>query len=62
MSVKPLSELVEPGWAAALADVEPDIHRMGEFLREENRAGRHWLPASHNILRASPSPSIRSRC
>ena len=54
--IKPLRELVEPGWANALADVEPTIHRMGDFLREENAAGRSWLPASHNILRAFTIP------
>ncbi len=54
--IKPLSELVEPGWAHALADVEPTIHHMGDFLRAENAAGRPWLPASHNILRAFTIP------
>lgn len=54
--IKPLSELVEPGWAHALADVEPTIHHMGVFLRAENAAGRPWLPASHNILRAFTIP------
>lgn len=54
--IKPLSELVEPGWAHALADVEPAIHHMGDFLRAENAAGRPWLPASHNILRAFTIP------
>ncbi|WEV76286.1 uracil-DNA glycosylase [Bifidobacterium sp. ESL0800] len=54
--IKPLSELVEAGWARALADVEPDIHRMGDFLRAEHRAGRRYLPASHNILRAFTIP------
>lgn len=54
--VKPLNELVEPGWAKALADVEPTVHRMGEFLREETREGRPWLPASSNILRAFTIP------
>ena len=33
--VKPLSQLVEPGWAAALQDVEPQVHHMGDFLRSE---------------------------
>lgn len=56
MSVKPLHELVEPGWAEALADVEPTIHRMGAFLRQETAAGRHWLPASRNVLRAFTIP------
>ncbi|MDF7640993.1 uracil-DNA glycosylase [Bifidobacterium sp. ESL0784] len=54
--IKPLAQLVEAGWAQALADVEPDIHRMGDFLRGEHRAGRRYLPASHNILRAFTIP------
>ena len=54
--IKPLSELVEPGWTHALADVEPTIHHMGDFLRAENASGRPWLPASHNILRAFTIP------
>ena len=54
--VKPLSELVEAGWAEALAPVEPDIHRMGDFLRGELAAGRRYLPSSRNILRAFTIP------
>ena len=54
--VKPLSQLVEPGWAAALQDVEPQVHHMGDFLRSELQAGRQYLPASHNILRAFAIP------
>ena len=54
--INPLSDLVEPGWAHALADVEPTIHHMGVYLRAENAAGRPWLPASHNILRAFTIP------
>ncbi len=59
--VKPLSQLVESGWAEALADVEPQIHHMGDFLRSELAAGRRYLPASRNILRAFTIPfdSIR---
>ena len=59
--IKPLRDLVEAGWADALADVEPQVYRMGQFLREETRAGRPWLPASRNILRAFTIPfdSIR---
>ena len=55
-TIKPLSELIEPGWAQALADVEPAVHRMGDFLRAETAAGRPWLPAGHNILRAFTIP------
>ena len=54
--IKPLSELVDPGWARALADVEPVVHRMGDFLRAETAAGRPWLPAGRNILRAFTIP------
>ncbi|OZG62300.1 uracil-DNA glycosylase [Bifidobacterium lemurum] len=54
--VKPLQQLIEPGWAQALADVEPTVHRMGDFLRAETAAGRPWLPASANILRAFTIP------
>ncbi len=53
---KPLSELIAPDWAAALADVEPTIHRIGEFLREEIAAGRGYLPAPENVLRAFTRP------
>ena len=54
--IKPLKELVEPGWAQALAGVEPQVHRMGDFLRSEIAAGRTYLPASRNILRAFTIP------
>ena len=54
--VKPLSELIDQGWAAGLADVEPVVHAMGDFLRAELAAGRHYLPASRNILRAFTIP------
>lgn len=53
---KPLSELVDPGWAKALAPVEPNIHRMGDFLRQELALGHPYLPASKNILRAFTIP------
>ncbi len=54
--IKPLKDLVEPGWAQALADVEPQIHLMGDFLRSEIAAGRKYLPASRNILRVFTIP------
>ena len=55
-NVKPLSALIDPGWATALADVEPEVHRMGDFLRDELAQGRRYLPASKNILRAFTIP------
>lgn len=53
---RPLSELVDPGWAEALAPVEDDVHRMGDFLRDEVAAGRHYLPAGDVVLRAFTQP------
>ncbi|GIG59184.1 uracil-DNA glycosylase 1 [Longispora fulva] len=51
-----LTELVDPGWAEALEPVQPNITAMGEFLREEIAAGRSYLPAGENILRAFTQP------
>lgn len=48
--------LVAPDWAEALAPVEADLIRMGRFLREELAAGRGYLPAGPNILRAFARP------
>ena len=43
MIARPLTDLVDPAWAGALAPVEPRIHEIGEFLREEVAAGRTIL-------------------
>jgi uracil-DNA glycosylase len=53
---RPLVDIVDPGWAAALADVEPAVHAMGEFLRAEIAAGRGYLPAGPDVLRAFTRP------
>lgn len=53
---RPLAELIAPDWAAALAPVEPVIASMGEFLRAELAAGRDYLPAGHQVLRAFSLP------
>ena len=53
---KPLSELVAPDWAEALAPVADDVARMGELLRAETAAGRPWLPAGDDVLRAFVEP------
>jgi uracil-DNA glycosylase len=52
----PLSELMAPDWAAALAPVAPNIEAMGQFLRAEIAAGHSYLPAGDNILRAFAEP------
>jgi uracil-DNA glycosylase len=48
--------LVAADWADALAPVEPQIERMGQFLRAELAAGRRYLPHGDNILRAFARP------
>lgn len=48
--------LVDPGWAQALAPVAPDIAALGERLRAEVAAGRHYLPAGDKVLRAFTRP------
>ena len=53
---RPISELMDADWAAALAPVEPRIHAMGDFLRAEVAAGRPYLPAGENVLRAFSYP------
>lgn len=53
---RPLDELLDPGWAQALAPVEPRIHAMGDFLREEIESGRGYLPAADQVLRAFTQP------
>ncbi|MEF2978248.1 uracil-DNA glycosylase [Subtercola sp. YIM 133946] len=60
-SAKSLAELaadgqIDPGWAEALQPVAGDIARMGEFLRGEVAAGRGYLPAGPNVLRAFRYP------
>ncbi|WP_299560170.1 uracil-DNA glycosylase [uncultured Mycolicibacterium sp.] len=56
MPARPLSELVEPGWARALEPVADQVARMGEFLRAELAAGHRYLPAGPNVLRAFTFP------
>lgn len=53
---RPLHEVVEAGWARALAPVSEQIAAMGEFLRQEVAAGRKYLPAGPNVLRAFQQP------
>jgi uracil-DNA glycosylase len=58
---KPLSEVVEAGWARALEPVADRITAMGEFLRAENAAGRGYLPTGANVLRAFGQPFDKVR-
>jgi uracil-DNA glycosylase len=56
MTARSLTEVVESGWAAALQPVGDDIAAMGQFLRAEIAAGRQYLPAGDNVLRAFQQP------
>ena len=53
---RPLAELVTPDWAQALAPVQPRIEQLGDWLRAEVAAGRPYLPAGPNVLRAFSTP------
>ena len=48
--------LVAPDWAEALMPVDDQIATMGRFLREENSAGRGYLPAGDQVFRAFSRP------
>ena len=56
MSPRSLNELVSPDWAAALAPVAGTITGLGQFLRAELAAGRSYLPAGSQVLRAFTQP------
>jgi uracil-DNA glycosylase len=61
VAARPLSEVVEAGWAHALAPVAEQIAAMGDFLRAEIAAGRRYLPAGGNVLRAFTQPFAEVR-
>ncbi|MGM1017758.1 MAG: uracil-DNA glycosylase [Actinomycetota bacterium] len=47
---------IDPGWADALAPVGEVIAELGERLRREQEAGRAYLPAGADVLRAFRRP------
>ncbi|MFV2145177.1 MULTISPECIES: uracil-DNA glycosylase [Isoptericola] len=51
-----LDTVMAADWAAALADVEPQVHAMGDFLRAEVAAGRTYLPAPGDVFAAFRRP------
>jgi uracil-DNA glycosylase len=61
MAPKPLTELLDPGWAAALEPAAAQVAAMGDFLRGEVRAGRGYLPAGEHVLRAFTYPLAEVR-
>lgn len=52
----PITELVHPSWAPALAPLQPQFAEIGDYLRAESAAGRPWAPSGANILRAFQQP------
>lgn len=56
MPAKPLTELIAPDWAQALAPAAPTVAALGTFLRGELDAGHGYLPAGENVLRAFTRP------
>jgi len=56
VTARPLTELVDDGWAKALEPVTDQVAGMGEFLRAEIAAGQQYLPAGPNVLRAFSFP------
>ena len=61
MPARPLHEIVEAGWADALAPASDTITEMGRFLRAEVAAGRRYLPAGEHVLRAFGLPLADTR-
>ncbi len=56
---QPLSQIIHPSWAEALEPVADRIAAMGDFLRAELAAGRSYLPAGAQVLRAFTIPLDR---
>jgi uracil-DNA glycosylase len=61
MAGQSLHNIIEEGWATALEPVKDQIAAMGDFLRAEIDAGRTYLPAGDNVLRAFKQPFANVR-
>ncbi|HEX2028163.1 MAG TPA: uracil-DNA glycosylase [Nitriliruptorales bacterium] len=51
-----LSQVVGPGWAEQLEPVRDRLAALGDFLRQEQAAGRRFLPAGRRVLAALRQP------
>ena len=58
---RPLPDIVTADWAQALAPVQDRISALGDFLRAETQAGRGYLPAGEQVLRAFTRPLAEVR-
>ncbi|MFB2581787.1 uracil-DNA glycosylase [Herbiconiux sp. P15] len=47
---------MDPDWALALEPIGDRLAALGDFLRAENAAGRGYLPAGPDVLRAFRAP------
>ena len=56
MTPQPLDQVVDPGWARALAPVAGRVAELGDLLRAEVSAGHGYLPAGEQVLRAFTRP------
>jgi uracil-DNA glycosylase len=61
MGAAALHELIDPEWADALEPYAGRVAAMGDFLREEVRQGRGYLPSGQRVLRAFESPMSQVR-
>ena len=61
VTARPLTDLIAPDWADALAPVAGQVAAMGDFLRRELAEGRPYLPAGENVLRAFTRPLAQVR-
>ncbi|MPV48468.1 uracil-DNA glycosylase [Pseudactinotalea sp. HY160] len=57
----PLEQAIDPGWARALAPVEPVLRELGDFLQAEDAAGPGFLPAAEQVLAAFTRPPAQVR-
>jgi uracil-DNA glycosylase len=55
-SARPLTDLVHPSWAPALAPVTAHATALGAFLRAERASGRGYLPRGEQVLAAFAQP------
>ena len=53
---RPLADLIDPGWARALAPVEERVHELGAMLAPGREEGLGYLPAGTDVLRAFTYP------
>jgi uracil-DNA glycosylase len=58
---EPLTAGMDPGWAAALAPVAAELAALEAFLAAEDAAGRGYLPARAQVLRAFARPLTEVR-